>query len=145
MASASSARCSARPAAAAASAPSAPTRLRPSSPSSSAPAPPSEPNCKFSESPAVSLGAMNDLPGEDARGLAALGTAIETLRTQADLSAEELAARAELPGGSLTAIEAGQEEPTWGDLRQIAHALGVPLKQLLQLAERLEKGETGET
>jgi transcriptional regulator with XRE-family HTH domain len=87
---------------------------------------------------------MNDLPGEDARGLAALGTAIETLRTEADLSADELAARAELAVESVTAIEAGQEEPTWGDLRRIAHALRVPLKQLLQLAERLERGEPGE-
>jgi transcriptional regulator with XRE-family HTH domain len=87
---------------------------------------------------------MNDLPGEDARGLAALGTAVKTLRTQADLTADELAARAELAVESLTAIEAGQEEPTWGDLRRIAHALGVPLKQLLQLAERLERGEPGE-
>ncbi|HEV2859364.1 MAG TPA: helix-turn-helix transcriptional regulator [Solirubrobacterales bacterium] len=86
---------------------------------------------------------MSDHAGEDARGLAALGTAIQTLRLQAGLSEHELAARAELPPQSLTAIEAGQEEPTWGDLRRIAGGLEASLESLLELAESLEDAGRG--
>jgi transcriptional regulator with XRE-family HTH domain len=86
---------------------------------------------------------MNDLAGEDARGLAALGTAIRASRAEAGLGADELASRAELPVRSLEAIEAGQEEPTWGDLRRIAHALDTPLERLLEAAEELERPGPG--
>jgi len=86
---------------------------------------------------------MNDRRDEDARGLAALGAAIEALRTQAGLSAEELATRAELPPPSLAAIEAGEEEPTWGDLRRLAQGLETPLERLLELAESLEGAGPG--
>ena len=86
---------------------------------------------------------MSDRDGEDARGLAALGAAIEALRTQAGLSADELAARAELPPRSLEAIETGREEPTWGDLRRLAQGLETPLEELLRLAESLEQTRPG--
>jgi len=88
---------------------------------------------------------MSDRAGEDARGLAALGAAIESLRTQAELSIDELAARADVSSQSLEAIEAGQEEPTWGDLRRLAHGLETPLEKLLELAERLEEAGPGGT
>jgi transcriptional regulator with XRE-family HTH domain len=81
---------------------------------------------------------MSDLSGEDARGLAALGAAIRTLRIQAGLGEDEMAERAHLPQAFLAAIEAGQKEPTWGDLRRIARGLGTPLESLLELAESLE-------
>jgi transcriptional regulator with XRE-family HTH domain len=88
---------------------------------------------------------MSDRAGEDGRGLeplAALGAAIEALRTQAGLSQQELAARCELDLQSLAAIEGGQEEPTWGDLRRIAYGVGTALEQLLALAEQLEQGHS---
>jgi transcriptional regulator with XRE-family HTH domain len=86
---------------------------------------------------------MTDRTGEDARGLAALGTAIQTLRTQLGLTPDDLAARAELAPRSLAALEAGQEEPTWGELRRLAQALETPLEKLLELAERLEQSGPG--
>jgi|GEM_PF-1060090 len=89
---------------------------------------------------------MSERADENARGLEplpALGEAIRTLRAEAGLSQEELAQRAEIDPPALTAIEAGREEPTWGDLRRIAYALQTPLERLLELAEGLERG-TGE-
>jgi transcriptional regulator with XRE-family HTH domain len=86
---------------------------------------------------------MNDRRDEDARGLAALGAAIRTQRIEAGLSEHELAERADLPAASLTAIEAGEEEPTWGDLRRIAQGAETPLETLLELAESLERAGPG--
>jgi len=87
---------------------------------------------------------MSDRADEDPQRLeplTALGEAIRTLRTQAGLSQEELARQAELEAPTLTAFEAGREEPTWGDLRRIAYVLQVPLERLLEVAEGLERGE----
>jgi transcriptional regulator with XRE-family HTH domain len=89
---------------------------------------------------------MSDPAGDDTRGmdpLAALGEAIRTLRTEAGLSQEELARRAELEASALAALEAGREEPTWGDLRRLAYALEKPLEGLLRVAEELEQGAGG--
>lgn len=84
---------------------------------------------------------MSDRSGEDTRGLAALGAAIKTLRTRAELSEDELADRAQLEPALIVAVENGSREPTWGDLRRIAYGLETPLEELLELAESLE--ETG--
>lgn len=86
---------------------------------------------------------MSDRAGDDARGLAALGTALQRLRTRRGSTVEELAARADLPPGALAAFEAGEEEPTWGDLRRLALALETPLEKLLALAEDLERAGPG--
>lgn len=67
---------------------------------------------------------------------AALGAVIGELREGAKLSHKDLAAQTELDEQEVAAIEAGQLEPTWGDLRRIARALGVPLPEILA---RLEK------
>jgi transcriptional regulator with XRE-family HTH domain len=67
---------------------------------------------------------------------AALGAVVRELRERAGLSQGDLASRAELEEREVAAIEAGQLEPTWGDLRRIASALSVPLPELLA---RLEK------
>jgi transcriptional regulator with XRE-family HTH domain len=64
-----------------------------------------------------------------------LGAAIAELRQGASLSRSELAERAELQEQEIAAIETGELEPTWGDLRHIARGLGTPLAQLLELAE----------
>jgi transcriptional regulator with XRE-family HTH domain len=84
---------------------------------------------------------MSDRADEEARGLAALGTAIRTLRTRTDLSEGELAERAQVEPALLAEVEAGRREPTWADLRRVANALGTPLEGLLETAEKLEQGD----
>lgn len=64
-----------------------------------------------------------------------LGAAVAELRQRADLSRAELAGRAELQEQEIAALEAGEREPTWGDLRRIAYALEVPLPDLLARLE----------
>lgn len=90
---------------------------------------------------------MSDHADEDAQRrepLTALGEAIRTLRAAAGLTQEELAHRAEIESPRLVAIEAGAEEPTWGDLRRIAYAVKTPLEKVLATAEQLERGEEPE-
>jgi transcriptional regulator with XRE-family HTH domain len=70
---------------------------------------------------------------------AALGAVVRGLREGAGLNREELAARAGLDPDEVAAIEAGQLEPTWGDLRRLAYALGVPLPEMLKLIESSEE------
>jgi transcriptional regulator with XRE-family HTH domain len=66
---------------------------------------------------------------------AALGAVIAEFRGRLQLSPAELGARAELDASQVAAIEAGRLEPTWGELRRIAHALEVGLPELLKEAE----------
>lgn len=67
---------------------------------------------------------------------AALGAAITGFRERVELSPAELGARVGLDEGRIAAIEAGEFEPTWGELRRIASALEVGLPELLEEAER---------
>jgi transcriptional regulator with XRE-family HTH domain len=55
------------------------------------------------------------------------------------LSQEDLAVRAELDAGLVAGIEAGQADPTWGDARRIAAALGTTVDRLAELVEELEE------
>jgi transcriptional regulator with XRE-family HTH domain len=90
---------------------------------------------------------MSDRADEDVQGrepLTALGEAIRGLRTEAGMSQEGLASGAELDPPTLAAIEAGRAEPTWGDLRRLAYAIGTPLERLLKAAEDLEQGDEGD-
>ena len=64
-----------------------------------------------------------------------LGAAVAELRGRAALTEAELAERAEMQEREIAALEAGDLEPTWGDLRRIAHGLGVPLPELLARVE----------
>ena len=64
-----------------------------------------------------------------------LGAAVADLRRRASLTQAELAERAELAEQEIAALEAGELEPTWGDLRRIAAALEVPLPDLLARLE----------
>jgi transcriptional regulator with XRE-family HTH domain len=70
-----------------------------------------------------------------------LGAAIAELRQGAGLTGPELAERAEMREQEIAAIEAGELEPTWGDLRHIAQALGTPLPRLLGMVETPEGAE----
>jgi transcriptional regulator with XRE-family HTH domain len=72
------------------------------------------------------------------RGQPALGAAIKQLREKRDLSQEALAAKADLTGRTVSAIETGTANPTWATVKDIAAALGVTMVELARLAERRE-------
>jgi transcriptional regulator with XRE-family HTH domain len=65
----------------------------------------------------------------------ALGRAIQKLRSEAGLTEEELAGRAEMPVAELRQIEMGEVEADWGTLRHIAYALGTTLAEVFRLSE----------
>lgn len=67
-----------------------------------------------------------------------LGKAVRQLREEAKLSREELAERAGLPAAQLAEIEAGEDDPFWGDMRRVAAGLGVSMEQLAELSEGFE-------
>lgn len=68
----------------------------------------------------------------------ALGKATRKLREKHGITQEALAAKANLTGRSLSAIETGKANPTWATVSDIASALGVPVSTLAKAAERLE-------
>jgi transcriptional regulator with XRE-family HTH domain len=80
-----------------------------------------------------------ELPHEPQTGL---GRAVQTLRKEAGLDRAALAERAELQPSLIAEIESGRSDPTWGDIRKVAAALGVTLEALSELAEEYE-GESG--
>jgi len=69
-----------------------------------------------------------------------LGKAVRSLREEAGVDQATLAERAELPLSLIAEIESGRSDPTWGDMRRVAEALGVSLERLSELAEELEAG-----
>jgi transcriptional regulator with XRE-family HTH domain len=74
-------------------------------------------------------------PSEGQRGLA---KAVNELRKQAKLSQSDLAERAGLAEPLIALIESGRYDPTWGDIRRIAKALGVSLEAFSEAAEQHE-------
>lgn len=68
-----------------------------------------------------------------------LGKAIRQLRTEGELSQETLGHRADIHPTWISHIESGRINPTWGNVRRIAKGLKVPLSQLADLAEDLER------
>ncbi len=70
-----------------------------------------------------------------------LGSALASLRRREGLTQEELAARAGLEPSLIARLEAGEVDPTWGDARRIAAALGTTVDRLAALVEELEAGE----
>lgn len=70
-----------------------------------------------------------------------LGLVVREMRTGAGLSQEELGARAQLDPSLVARIEAGETDPTWGDARRIAAALGTTVDRLAALVEELEDAE----
>lgn len=69
-----------------------------------------------------------------------LGRAIRSLREKAELDQDALAELAEVPADLIADVEAGMVDPTWGDMRRVAVALGVSLERLSELSEELEAG-----
>lgn len=67
-----------------------------------------------------------------------LGKAVKALREKAGIDQATLADKSELPTSLIAEIESGRSDPTWGDMRKIAAALGVTLEALSELAEEFE-------
>jgi transcriptional regulator with XRE-family HTH domain len=77
-------------------------------------------------------------PAEPQIGLA---KAIRLLRRQAQLSQATLAEKADLHASYLARIESGSEDPTWGDMRRVAEALGVSMEELTEIAEQQQSDQ----
>ncbi|HEY3970381.1 MAG TPA: helix-turn-helix transcriptional regulator [Solirubrobacteraceae bacterium] len=66
-----------------------------------------------------------------------LGRAVKLTREQRGMSAEDLAAASGIPRERIEALEAGQLDPTYELLVEIADGLGTKPSALVTLAERL--------
>jgi len=66
----------------------------------------------------------------------ALGEAIRQLRQKRGVTQEDLAHSADITTGTLSLIERGNANPTWGTLRGIASALGISMGELGKLADK---------
>lgn len=66
----------------------------------------------------------------------ALGEAIRKLRAKRGLTQEEVAHGASITTGTLSLIERGQANPTWGTVTGIAAALGVSMGELGSLTDK---------
>ena len=69
----------------------------------------------------------------------ALGQAIRQLREKRGLSQEDLAHEADITTGTLSKIERGRSNPTWGTVKNIARALDASLTDVARLAEKLDR------
>jgi transcriptional regulator with XRE-family HTH domain len=66
----------------------------------------------------------------------ALGEAIRQLRKKRGMTQEDLAHAAGITTGTLSLIERGHANPTWGTVRALASALESSMKELGGLSER---------
>jgi transcriptional regulator with XRE-family HTH domain len=69
----------------------------------------------------------------------ALGKAIRQLRDQRGVSQEALAYEAGVTSGTLSLIERGLSNPTWGTVKGIALALDVSIAELATLSLQFEE------
>jgi transcriptional regulator with XRE-family HTH domain len=68
----------------------------------------------------------------------ALGAAVKQLRERRGATQEGLAYEAAITTGTLSQLERGISNPSWGTLRAIAKALGVSMVELAKLTAKLE-------
>jgi XRE family transcriptional regulator, regulator of sulfur utilization len=68
----------------------------------------------------------------------ALGKAIRQLREKRRISQESLAHEAGTTTGTVSSIERGLSNPTWGTVKSIATALDVSMGELGSLVDKLE-------
>jgi transcriptional regulator with XRE-family HTH domain len=73
-----------------------------------------------------------------ARPQPGLGKAIRSLREKKRATQEAVAENAGISVQTLSHIEAGNANPTWATVRDIAGALRVPLREVARLAEKHE-------
>lgn len=67
-----------------------------------------------------------------------LGKAIRQLRTSRALSQEDLSDLSDVHSTWISHYESGRINPSWGNMRRVATALGVSLAELAALSEELE-------
>jgi len=72
-----------------------------------------------------------------------LGSAIRRLREKRSVTQEALAHEAGITTGTLSLIERGKSNPSWGTVGRIADALGVSMVEVSMLAERLSERPKG--
>jgi len=68
----------------------------------------------------------------------ALGQAIRQLREKRGATQEDLAHEADITTGTLSLIERGHANPTWGTLKKITAAVGSSMEELGRLAGERE-------
>lgn len=68
----------------------------------------------------------------------ALGAAVKQLREQRGTTQEALAYEAGITTGTLSQLERGISNPSWGTLKAVAGALGVSMVELAKLTAKLE-------
>jgi XRE family transcriptional regulator, regulator of sulfur utilization len=69
----------------------------------------------------------------------ALGKAVRQLREQRGVSQEALAYEAGVTSGTLSLIERGLSNPTWGTVRGIAAALGISIADLARMSLKFDE------
>ncbi len=69
----------------------------------------------------------------------ALGKAVRQLRRERGVSQEALAYEAGVTSGTLSLIERGRSNPTWGTVKGIASALDIDIAELAKLSLNFEK------
>lgn len=82
---------------------------------------------------------MNPDPRQTPHPQPALGRAIRQLREKQRATLKEVAPKAGVTFGTLSLIERGEANPTWGTVRGIAAALDVRVSDLAKLAESLDR------
>lgn len=76
--------------------------------------------------------------------LEGLGLAVERRRLERGWTRQKLARAAGLVPNAISALEEGEQEPTWRDLRLLAQGLGMELEDLNDLAIDLAPGPGGD-
>jgi transcriptional regulator with XRE-family HTH domain len=69
----------------------------------------------------------------------ALGEAVRQLRHERGVSQETLAYEAGVTSGTLSMIERGRSNPTWGTVKGIAAALSITIAEVAALSLKFEK------
>jgi len=71
----------------------------------------------------------------------ALGEAVRQLREKRGVTQERLAQDAGLTTGTVSLVERGRSNPSWGTVRAIAAGLGVTMGELAKLADKFAAAE----
>ena len=72
----------------------------------------------------------------------ALGAAVKRLREQRGTTQEALAYEAGITTGTLSQLERGISNPSWGTLKAITGALDISMVDLAKLAKKVEHDPT---
>jgi transcriptional regulator with XRE-family HTH domain len=67
-----------------------------------------------------------------------LGEAVRLLREKRGITQERLAQDAGVTTGTISLVERGRSNPAWGTVRAVASGLGVPMVEIVKLAEKIE-------